>query len=162
MIDIKLLKGLERKRVIDNYNGQKSMAKKRGIAWQFTRESWLAWWGDDYALRGQGRGKLCCARKNDSGPYSPENCIKLTHEENSKQCQARRREQGYTSSENSVYIPMRNRKGLPRELYRAKPMHTPYGDFPSMSAAERAMGLNADQLRAAMKKDPSNFYLLDK
>lgn len=162
MIDIKLLKGLERKRVIDNYNGQKSMAKKRGIEWQFTRDTWLAWWGDDYALRGQGRGKLCCARINDQGPYSPENCIKLTHEQNSRECQARRREQGYIRSENSVYIPASRRKGLPRELYRAKPMHTPMGDFASMSKACLGLGLNSDQLRAAMKKDPGNFYLLDK
>lgn len=159
MIDYASLDRLSRKRVTDNYNGQKSMAKKRGIEWQFTKWTWLQWWGDDYHRRGQGRGKLCCARINDEGPYSPENCIKLTHEENSRQARIRYRE-GYRSNTRSVYIPFEQRRHLPRELYRARSIHTPYGDFPSLKAAMTALNITDHQLRCLRRDDPANYYLI--
>ena len=66
------------------YHDQKAAAKKRGIEWQFTYTVWLEWWGDDFASRGKGRGKLCMARKNDTGPYHPDNVFKCLYEENTR------------------------------------------------------------------------------
>lgn len=58
------------------YNAQKSNAAKRGIEWQFTFESWIAFWGDDIAKRGTGHDKLCMQRFHDKGPYHPDNVKK--------------------------------------------------------------------------------------
>ena len=75
LMDMKKIKGA--------YYSQKHTAiNKRNIAWEFTFETWLAWWGDDIQNRGRGLGKLVQARIGDTGPYSPENCIKLTMEQN--------------------------------------------------------------------------------
>jgi len=64
------------------YASQKCAAKKRGIAWLFNFESWVAWWvknlGPDwYDSRGRWRGYYVMSRFKDQGPYSPENieCI---------------------------------------------------------------------------------------
>ena len=152
--EYKNIHGRERKRIMDNYCGQKSMAKKRGIAWEFTFQSWLAWWGKDYALRGQGRGKLCCARLGDVGPYSPENCIKLTHEQNAKQVDYTKR----GKSQFKTYIPGKEKTYKPKCEYRAKPVHTPEGDFPSLIAWSRHFKCNVDKLGKLLKSDPENYY----
>ena len=70
-------------KIKEAYRSQRDSAtKKRGIEWQFTWETWLAWWGDDIVNRGRRRGQLVQARKGDLGPYSPDNCVKLTHGQN--------------------------------------------------------------------------------
>lgn len=74
-MDLKKLKGA--------YHTQRYHAiNLRNIDWQFTWETWLAWWGEDIIHRGNKKGQLVQARKGDIGPYSPNNCIKLTHEQN--------------------------------------------------------------------------------
>ena len=57
-------------------------AKHRNIDWQFTYDTWIEWWGEDITKRGYGKEKLCMARNGDVGPYSPDNCKKITHSEN--------------------------------------------------------------------------------
>ena len=64
------------------YNSQKNSAKRRGIDWQFTFESWLNWWGDDIINRGKYKGQLVMARYGDQGPYHPNNVYKATTKEN--------------------------------------------------------------------------------
>lgn len=64
------------------YCVQKAGAKRRNIDWQFTYEEWLAWWGTDIVNRGRTKGKLCMARYNDVGAYNPNNCCKITQEQN--------------------------------------------------------------------------------
>ena len=66
----------------DAYSVQKTGARLRNIEWQFNLHSWIAWWGNDITHRGFGDEKLCMARLNDSGPYSPENCYKATNKQN--------------------------------------------------------------------------------
>ena len=74
-MDIKKIRGA--------YSSQRNRAVNvRGIDWQFTFETWLAWWGEDIVNRGRGKGKLVQARIGDTGPYSPDNCVKLTMEQN--------------------------------------------------------------------------------
>lgn len=71
----------------DAYRTQRSNAKRRGIAWQFTIEAWWAWWNTDarWARRGRHRrgvDELMMARFGDQGPYSPENTYAATPAQN--------------------------------------------------------------------------------
>jgi hypothetical protein len=75
------------------YNSQKQHAKRRGIEWQFTHDTWFKWWGDDIEKRGSKAGQLVMARYNDCGPYHPDNCRKVTVEENI--LEARRNGRGF-------------------------------------------------------------------
>jgi len=148
--------GRERKRIKDNYCGQKSMAKKRGIAWEFTFETWLNWWGDDYAQRGQGRGKLCCARLGDTGPYSPTNCKKLTHEQNSLETDYTKR----GTNKFKTYIPSKLKTYKPKCEYRARPIHTPKGDFPSIAEYSRQVNISTYLISKLLTSDPENYYFI--
>jgi hypothetical protein len=69
------------------YWSQKCTAGKRNIPWEFTYETWLAWWGTDIDKRGRGKGKLVMARYGDVGPYSITNCKKITFGENISEAQ---------------------------------------------------------------------------
>jgi len=64
------------------YHTQKAGAKARNIEWHFTYETWLAWWGDDIVNRGNKSGQLVMARKDDAGPYHPDNVEKITANQN--------------------------------------------------------------------------------
>jgi hypothetical protein len=66
----------------NRYHATKSDAKRRGIDWQFTFDSWLDWWGSDIVNRGPGPGQLVMARTGDIGPYHPSNVRKATTAEN--------------------------------------------------------------------------------
>lgn len=109
-----------------NYLNQSYEAAKRGIEWQFTYESWVAWWGDDYKYRGKGKGKLQMCRYNDTGPYSPSNCYKATHEQNLKDFykQGIKREQWYTNM-------------MKTAVKRRKAVVTPDGEFKSLREAAK-------------------------
>jgi hypothetical protein len=72
------------------YFNQKSSADARGVEWLFTFETWMDWWGADYARRGRKGDDLCMARRGDKGPYSPENCVKLNYRTNAKHGSYRR------------------------------------------------------------------------
>lgn len=66
------------------YASQKANAKRRGIDWQFTLETWVAFWGDDLDRRGSGHDRLCMQRFGDSGPYHPDNVRKGYAMQNAK------------------------------------------------------------------------------
>jgi hypothetical protein len=66
------------------YSQKKANAKRRGIEWQFTFESWIAFWGDDIGRRGRGHDKLCMQRMHDKGPYHPDNVINGYQRKNAK------------------------------------------------------------------------------
>lgn len=67
------------------YANAKRCAKQRDIEWNFTYESWEAWWGTDIANRGCRKGQLVMARYKDQGPYHPDNVRKITCGENAKE-----------------------------------------------------------------------------
>lgn len=74
----------DEKRYKQQYNRQKASAKLRGIEWQFTFETWLAFWGEDIDKRGAGHDRLCMQRFADQGPYHPDNCKKDYAKENAR------------------------------------------------------------------------------
>jgi len=67
-----------------NYHGQKSMAKKRGIDWEFTLYGWIEWWVNSghFHERGVGNNGYQMCRFNDVGEYSPTNTYCATGYEN--------------------------------------------------------------------------------
>ena len=71
-----------RNQLKQKYYTQKAGAKARNIEWHFTFESWIAWWGDDIVNRGNKSGQLVMARKDDTGPYHPDNVEKITANQN--------------------------------------------------------------------------------
>lgn len=60
---------------LTNYHGQKSMAKKRKVEWQFNFHTWIKWWIDTghFHERGVRNDQYQMCRKDDRGPYSPDN-----------------------------------------------------------------------------------------
>lgn len=60
------------------YREQRNNAKRRGIAFEFSLESWLEWWGDDLQHRGRRSGQLVMARIGDVGAYEVGNVHKVT------------------------------------------------------------------------------------
>ncbi len=69
------------------YMKHRRSAKWRGIAFLFTFEEWVEWWGEDWEKRGNGPNDLVMARVGDTGPYHPSNVRKLTMAENSREGQ---------------------------------------------------------------------------
>ena len=72
------------------YADQKNSAKKRGITWAFTFETWKKVWEDSghWDQRGGGTGDYCMARFNDTGDYSPGNVKIITIRENMQEMHA--------------------------------------------------------------------------
>lgn len=58
-----------------NFYGQKSMAKKRKIVFNFTFDEWINWWLNTghFHERGVHNDKYQMCRYDDSGPYEPSN-----------------------------------------------------------------------------------------
>lgn len=146
----------DRKKFGDKYHAVKAMARKRGIDWQFTIETWLNWWGDDWHLRGQGAGRLSCVRKDLDGPFSPDNCDKREHREYTSKIDHTRR------VEHSVGMRKAQKRGLPRHQYHCKPVMTPAGRFDTTIAACRHYGVYRQILVRWMREKPTEFYYVSK
>jgi hypothetical protein len=67
------------------YESARSTAKRRGIAWEFTQESWFSVWHRSGKLsqRGNGADDYVMARFGDVGPYAPSNFEIITRRQNS-------------------------------------------------------------------------------
>ena len=74
---------------IEKYRNAIRSARQRGIEWQFTFETWMNWWGEDFEKRGSKKGQLVMARHNDTGPYHPDNVRKTTVEDNVREMRYR-------------------------------------------------------------------------
>lgn len=93
------------KKLRSDYNSQKSNAKRRGIEWQFTFESWLKFWGDDIYKRGTGHDKLCMQRFSDSGPYHPDNVRKDYAMQNARTAGVLKRARNYMKRHTTQQTP---------------------------------------------------------
>jgi len=69
---------------------QKAMAKVRNIEWQLTFEEWWHIWEQSgkYEQRGRGAGKYCMSRIGDVGPYSVNNVVIKTIDDNNREAHA--------------------------------------------------------------------------
>lgn len=69
------------------YSVQKRSAKKRGIAWEFSFDTWWEKWQDSghWDTRGDSAGSHVMSRYNDEGPYSTSNTFINTMGNNSKE-----------------------------------------------------------------------------
>lgn len=67
------------------YSVQKRKAKQRKIAWDFSFDTWWIMWEPYWENRGDSTGKYCMCRKEDTGPYSPENTYISLFENNTKE-----------------------------------------------------------------------------
>lgn len=144
------------------YNSQKCAAKKRGIEWYFTFDTWLAWWGNDIINRGRRKGQLVMARKGDQGPYHPDNVYKATTKEN--QNEWRCGQDGSHTVETRIKIS-KAKKGIPSPFKNTKPgwnhftksIHTPFGDFSSKKEAVEVSGLDISYY---LRTRPSEYFYL--
>ena len=77
-------KPIDLRELLAAFKSQKASAKKRRIAWQFTFKQWCDWWGEDIYRRGRGPNDLQMQRKDDHGPYHPDNVHKGVPKENAR------------------------------------------------------------------------------
>lgn len=74
------------------YKQQKDMAKKRGIPWEFTFDSWWSVWESSGKWEFRGRDGFMMCRTRDEGPYSPNNVRIDTAESNVREMRALQKE----------------------------------------------------------------------
>jgi hypothetical protein len=66
------------------FAAQRSSARQRGIAWNFTFAAWWSTWAPFWARRGFTNGKLSMGRKADRGAYEPGNVEIIEVSENNR------------------------------------------------------------------------------
>jgi hypothetical protein len=135
------------------YTTQKTSARNRGIAWHFTYESWIAWWGDDIVNRGRCRSQLVMARNGDSGPYAPGNVHKTTCGGNILEANL-----GRPLSLVTRAIMSTTRKTSAATEKRRTPIQTPLGLFSSRDAAAKAHKISPAGIGKRCTRDPVNYY----
>lgn len=76
------------------FDRQKSQALSRGLGFELTFEQWCEIWRDSgkWSERGQRGFECCMARRFDVGPYSFENVVIMTNEQNLKDAARFRRD----------------------------------------------------------------------
>ncbi len=130
------------------YTNQRSRAKGRGIAFEFTFEQWKAWWltNDRWSLRGRHKNNLVMARPGDTGPYSPDNVFCITQYENLKisipldKRQAAAKASGNRAWANYDAHRMRMRRGATHP--RSRPIRTQVGVFANATLAAKAFEIS--------------------
>ena len=139
------------------YGAQRAGAKKRGIEWHFTFDSWLSWWGTDIVNRGPYRGQLVMARYGDTGPYHPSNVRKATVEENIREARL-----GKVSpclgKPNGSKRSDANKQSISKA--NSKPMMTPDGNFKSLTEASKFYNRSLRTISERMSKYPHLYYYL--
>tara|TARA_R110002126_G_C10455223_1_gene499884 strand:+ start:114 stop:875 length:762 start_codon:yes stop_codon:yes gene_type:complete len=124
-----------------NYNAQKSMAKKRGISWEFNSfEEWITWWLQTGKFDQRGVTNECyqMCRIGDAGPYSPSNVY----------CD--------TGKQNKDLYWHNNAKQ--HDTKRKKPIKTPFGLFDSRTGAASAHNITLPGLAGRIKRHPTEYY----
>lgn len=127
------------------FRAHRQNAKRRGIPFLFELADWWAWWQLDgrWERRGMGGDALVMARPGDTGPYSPENVVCLTHAQNQAEINPAKRSAGLLAAwqrkkargEDS-HLVVRG-KGHPR----SRTVITPNGTFESAALAAEAYGV---------------------
>jgi len=123
-------------------------AQKRNIQFLLSFEQWYDWWlgnGVDKnipipnGLKRNQYNELCMCRFNDQGPYTLNNIYCATRSQNS--LDARK------------FNPAQNQR-------RSKPVKTPIGIFPSLTAAAKAYQRDITTIGHRLEKYPQDYYFL--
>lgn len=119
-------------------------ARRRGIAFHFDFESWVAWWltDDRWLNRGLHRGCFVMARLKDVGPYSPSNVYCATVQQNLRDIPKPVREKAAAKASATLKanpdLKVRQRGfGHPR----SQAVKTPRGVYGSAALAAEAFGI---------------------
>lgn len=132
--------------MLKQYNHQKARAYGRNIPWQFTYDSWLAWWGNDIDKRGLGKDQLVMCRKGDQGPYHPDNCYKASQSQNAKDASLTEKFRlGRISCAKKHEIPVQ----------------TPDGKFDSIIKAAHYYNVHGSTILKRIKNHPTKYYKLE-
>jgi hypothetical protein len=132
---------------LQKYNEQKSRANGRKIEWQFTFESWIQWWGDDFINRGLGNDQLVMCRKGDLGPYHPDNCYKASQSQNAK----------------DASLTKKFKLGRIVTVEKRKiPVQTPNGKFNSILEAANYYSVHPSTILKRIKNHSTEYYRLEK
>lgn len=161
------------------YTAQRLRAQARNIDWQFTFESWLAWWGDDYQYRGRTRGCLVMARPGDQGAYSPDNCVKITAEENVSQAQSgkilnqhqrdilkkqagRKSPEAYRRSAEKQRGKIKHTASSKEKVAQARRrrINTPWGLFNSVKEAAAYKNISPQCLNGWIRRQPERYQYI--
>jgi hypothetical protein len=138
------------KHIKKSYAIQRNNAKQRGIAWEFTFDSWLKKWEDSgkLSLRGNTKEKpYVMCRYGDVGPYSYDNTRIDTRENNSKETMKIR-------YQNHVY-PIRSNRQKGRPFDTGKEIIINEITYPTITKAAEALGINRTTLVYRLK---INYY----
>jgi len=126
------------------FQAHRDNSRRRHIEFLFDAITWWEWWQTDnrWANRGMGADKFVMSRKNDTGPYSPENVLCITHRENMAQISYKTRSEGQKRAwANPAHkkTPLFNTgDGHPC----SKAVMTPHGRFGSARQAAFELGMN--------------------
>jgi hypothetical protein len=117
----------------ESFIDQRSRAKQRGIAWEFSYEQWLSVWeaSGHWNDRGRGVDRYCMSRKGDVGPYSIDNVVIAPFCQNSSDHPNKKKN-----------LPMGVFQRVDRPSFQAQRRingkNTWLGSYPSADAAEAA------------------------
>ena len=122
------------------YVSQRQSATRRRIPFLFTFCQWSEWWltHDRWSRRGRKAGQLQMSRKDNRGPYSPDNVVCVTK--------------------------VAKKGGLARsgeKHWRATPVVTPLGTFVTITAAAKAHGIHRTYGSLLAKKKRKGWRYLD-
>ena len=141
------------------YQMQKNNAIIRNIEWQFTFESWLAWWGDDIVNRGRKTGQLVMARNGDIGPYHPDNVRKATCGENCSEGNSGKMISIETRKKISQSSQGKRKTLKNGTSHNAKMIQTPLGIFNSLTLAATAHNCDHSLISYRLKKYPEQYFI---
>ena len=138
------------------WHNHRCSARDRDIEHDISFEDWYEWWISNGVDKSQSQGPmtantLCMCRKGDVGPYSLDNIYCATLSQNN-------RDQHIYNPLTGTANPMFGRTGAAHN--GSRPVGTPLGDFPSVTAAAAAHGLDPANIRYRMKKWPQEYYYL--
>jgi len=119
------------------YKAQIAAAKQRKLKWNLTFDEWYQWWGDDIDSRGRKPDSLVMALHDKSQGFCLDNIYKTTKSD----------------------LTMKIVSGGTRQM---RPVHTPDGEFPSVSSAAKYYGWQSVQVIYRLKKQREGWYYLDK
>ena len=140
------------------YANQRHSSTNRGIPFQFTFEEWSAWWltGGYWSRRGRKAGQFQMGRKDNRGPFSPDNVVCIAKEEKQQSQLA-----AWWALSPEKRAERAKKGGLARsgeKHWRATPVVTPLGTFATITEAAKAHGISQSRGSHLAKEKRNGWY----